>query len=197
MIGPLVGLVTGGARLLVGCTDQLRLLTRILVILLAGLLALVSHREARHWQNSDILWTYTTAMNKEAWPAIVGLGDIRFASGDFEGAALHYRRAAELHPALISTWHYRDAMMEILVRQRKYAEAFETLEAAFAGNEDQIGRQPVHDVFAKKTKAVQKAQCLIEQLQRVGPDDSERNTFSRELSEWLDQQIAQPTSDDL
>jgi Flp pilus assembly protein TadD len=68
---------------------------------LAALLALtfLTHYQIGYWRDNTVLWTHALQVSADNFVAEDGLGGALLAKGELEQAAVHYRRAAALHPS--------------------------------------------------------------------------------------------------
>jgi len=146
-------------------------------------LAAGSYQAAKHWQSSASLWSYTAAMNDQAWPAFMGLGDERRAKQDLAAAYRWYMRAAALRPALISTPHHRDAVVEILIKQGRYPEALAAIDRAL----QDTGLRSAKETRLQTVSGIQWAKRIAHELQVAGRDD--------EGLQWLGTALTQRTGE--
>ena len=102
--------------------------------LVAVLLAVVSQRDAAHWRSSEALWTYAVSMNEQAWQAHVWLGDEQLRRGHVDAASKRYARAVQIYPCLQRSPQYPATMVEVYVKQGKYAEAVNVLKTMMQDN---------------------------------------------------------------
>lgn len=127
-IGPLAGLIAATA-VVIRESDGMRQAVGVsLVGVTILLLSATSFFGVKQWADAESLWTATLAQNPSAWVAHVGLGQARLDEGQLDAAADHYGRAGTLRPQLWANWQYRDAVVEILIRQGNYVGALRILE---------------------------------------------------------------------
>lgn len=68
---------------------------------LAVLIALttLTHHQIGYWRDNTVLWSHALQVSADNFIAEDGLGGALLAQGKLEEAAVHYRRAAALHPS--------------------------------------------------------------------------------------------------
>lgn len=177
MIGPLVALVANGTT---WWQARPALLQTVGLAAAGGgvvLSSCMSHALAAHWVNSETLWTATIQDNKQAWPAYVGLGDERRKRDDLAAAAAFYAQAVQIHPPLASNQHYGNAVVEVLLKQRRYTEALATLEKSLQLDPHQDRQMTTARQWERVTKAYEWAKRIVEELRVAGCDDEELMIF--------------------
>ena len=102
--------------------------------LVAVLLAVLSQQDAAHWRTSESLWTYAVSMNEKAWQAHVWLGDEQLRRGHVDAASKRYARAVQIYPSLQRSPQYPATIVEVFLKQGKYAEAVTVLETMMQDN---------------------------------------------------------------
>lgn len=172
MIGP-IALIVGGLTTSQRIRTELARLLSMSSGLAIFFLVIVSHAAAANWVDTITLWTYTLEGNPNAWPAHLTLGNERLANDDVGAAFHYYSRAGELFKPLRKTRHYRSALVETLIKQRKYIEALQTLEG-FLREDNWQGSQTANTCPDYEMLAVlQKAKQTVQQLRQTNDDDEQ------------------------
>ena len=177
MIGPLAGLAAWGSHWLAGHASRFRWASRSLAIGTVGLLASLSFEAASHWQSSHALWTYSLSVNKQAWPAWMAVGDKEHGRENLAAAYHCYSQAVLLREEVSDTLHYREAVMEILLKQGEYSKALAVFDQFI---ENGLGvkspsAKPAFDYRTVRTRAL--AEGLAEKLLLAGSDDEGLEIF--------------------
>lgn len=177
MIGPIACLVCGAVGLAQSGGENLSRLCLSIIIMVSVVLGAASFQDAKHWQTSHDLWSHTAALNPNAWPAYVWLGDEQFEAGHFENASRLYARAAEKSPLFRSMARYRDRVIEILLRQRRYVEAIDLCKKELNGNAER-GKEVIAGGKAfDKSLSIEKVKRLVRELQQAGCEDEGLRLF--------------------
>ncbi len=69
-------------------------------LLIAGLLAVQTHRQTSYWQNDEVFWQRVITYNPDTVPGHQTLGFLYRGQGRWKEALPHFRRASELRPEL-------------------------------------------------------------------------------------------------
>ena len=92
----------------------LRLPERVSVVALAvwcGALSVVTWSQVGVWRDSETLWTYTLARNRECSTCHANLGFVLSARGEVDEAIAHYREALRLGPEVKTAVNFGNALL--------------------------------------------------------------------------------------
>jgi hypothetical protein len=171
MIGPIACLVCGAVGLSQSGGETLSRLCFSIITMVSVVLGAASFQDAKHWRTSHDLWSHTAALNPNAWPAYVWLGDEQFEAGHFENASRLYAHAAEISPLFRSMARYRDRVIEILLRQRRYSEAIDIFDKKLKGSINRGSDVIPEGQTSEKTHSIEKAKKVARELLRDGCED--------------------------
>lgn len=113
------------------------------VAVLAGL-AILSHMQSRHWQNSVALFRQAVAVNPENVAALGNLGRAMGEAGKLDQAAQYLARAVALSP---DSWESRVLLAQALVFSGRFAEALPHAQAALQLAEKSPASDTVREHF--------------------------------------------------
>lgn len=120
-LGP-IALVSAALSVLARFTPYPRGVSIGAGVLISGIFALLTWRQAQHYRDAQSLWTDTLAKNPECWMAYNNLGIDLFEQGREAEAIANYQRALELEPEYAAT-HYN--LANALLRGQRVEESLE------------------------------------------------------------------------